>query len=310
MSAVAEVPVNQNEAGLFQKFIIERTDGKDAPGGKHQHDEYFVLNLTTDKNSLPAIMAYAKSCEGAYPILADDLRSKMRDIYAKPHEFVTTPEITLPSGEIIAPFQVARYLSGKGILESLAIDADNKPWVDINYDEARKVANEAGYNLISELQYLAIAYDITKQDENWTGGKVGEGKLFQGLHKGTHDGALAAIVESKDPEERRWHVLSNGERVYDFSGNAYSWVFDDVQGDENGIVAKAFAEDSPTKTTPPYGNREHGIGDHVANGDWSGNALIRGGCWYSGDRAGVFRLDRNWLDYRSSRVSFRCTKSL
>lgn len=59
--------------GLYQKFIVKRTDGSDAIGGKHSDCEYFVLDMTHDKHAIPAIKAYAKSCAEEYPLLADDL---------------------------------------------------------------------------------------------------------------------------------------------------------------------------------------------------------------------------------------------
>lgn len=61
---------NEYERGIYNKFNITRTDGTDAPGGKHHGDEYFVLNLTTDKNAIPAIAAYAAACAAEYPALA------------------------------------------------------------------------------------------------------------------------------------------------------------------------------------------------------------------------------------------------
>jgi hypothetical protein len=44
--------------------------------------------------------------------------------------------------------------------------------------------------------------------------------------------------------------------------------------------------------------------------DWSGDALVRGGCWRSGWRAGVFYLYLDWPVSRSDYVGFRCTKGL
>lgn len=59
--------------GLYNKFIIWRTDGEDAPGHKHDGCRYFVLDLTHDPHSWPALKAYAESCRSEYPQLAHDL---------------------------------------------------------------------------------------------------------------------------------------------------------------------------------------------------------------------------------------------
>lgn len=59
--------------GLIEKFHVERTDGKSAPGQKHDGCEYFVLDITHDPHALPALAAYAASCRADYPLLASDL---------------------------------------------------------------------------------------------------------------------------------------------------------------------------------------------------------------------------------------------
>lgn len=62
--------------GLYGKFIVRRTDGRDHPGEKHDGCEYFVLDLSHDPHAYPALMAYAASCSEDYPLLASDLRAK------------------------------------------------------------------------------------------------------------------------------------------------------------------------------------------------------------------------------------------
>jgi formylglycine-generating enzyme required for sulfatase activity len=114
--------------------------------------------------------------------------------------------------------------------------------------------------------------------------------------------------EPSDPEERRWHQLSNGERIYDFAGNVFTWVFDDVQGDTNGLSGK-ITTDSPSLTTAPYPSTEKGMGYRPdGERDWSGRALVRGGFWGSVSDAGVFYLVSGWPYRRYDHVGFRCTK--
>ena len=59
--------------GLYGKFKIERMDGRSEPGQKHDGCSYFVLDLTHDPHAIPAIRAYAESCEADFPNLAWDL---------------------------------------------------------------------------------------------------------------------------------------------------------------------------------------------------------------------------------------------
>lgn len=225
------------------------------------------------------------------------------------NHFITVPQTTLPNGTVVPSFQVGQYACSQDADGKAIVTPDGKPWVRIDYHEARKACENSGFALITELQWLAIAYDAVNQDCNWTGGKIGDGDLFQGLRNDTVNEAQAGDYVPADSSEQRWLTLSNGERICDMNGNIYQWVFDNVQGDKNGIVASDFAEDSPSITTPPYPNREKGMGDYEV-WDWSGRALFRGGCWYSESDAGVFVLSVGWPDSRDDRVGFRCTKGL
>lgn len=303
--------MNARDIGLYPKFNVSRTDGRDAPGEKHHGAEYFVLDLNDDPHAIPALAAYAESCKTDYPALATDLRAKISAATTGANEFITVPEVKLPNGIVVPSFQAGKYLSARGVADLVRINADDQPWVNVTYHKAREAAAASGYQIETELQALAIAWDISQQDINWTGGKVGEGQVFMGLHKGTVSSGQPGIFESPNAEERRWHQLSNGERIWDAAGNLYRWIFDDLQGDENGVVTEAFSKTSPSITTAPYPSMEHGMGYIPdAGDDWSGNALIRGGCWSSGSNAGVFRL----VDVRPvgdwGNIGFRCTKPI
>lgn len=59
--------------GLYRKFLVERTDGSSAEGGKHENCAYFVLDLDHDPFAWPALKAYEQACAGTYPHLAADL---------------------------------------------------------------------------------------------------------------------------------------------------------------------------------------------------------------------------------------------
>lgn len=302
-----QAQLTDRERGLYGKFIVSRTDGKDAPGEKHYGDEYFVLNLTTDKHAIPTLAVYADACETEYPLLAADLRTKIFESVSASSIFITVPEITLPGGRVVPSFQAAKYLASRGP-GSFAMSAeDGSPWVNINYNEARQAALLSGGALLTETRALAIAWDISQQDINWTGGKVGHGSIYQGIRLGNVSEAQPGTFETSDAE-RRWHQLSNGERIYDFAGNAFSWIFDDVQGDADGITGK-IAADSISLTTAPYPSNEKGMGWRPNGGcDWSGYALLRGGYWGSEAVAGVFDLGYGGPGNPGVNVGFRCTK--
>lgn len=61
--------------GLYEKYTVYRNDCSDMEGGKHQNCQYFVLDMTHDPHSKPALLAYADACErDGYHALARDLR--------------------------------------------------------------------------------------------------------------------------------------------------------------------------------------------------------------------------------------------
>lgn len=233
-------------------------------------------------------------------------------VAADQNRFVTVPETTLPGGLVVPAFQVGQYLCSKGADGKAVVTADGQPWARINYADARKAATDAGFALLTESQAVAIACNVSQQDANWTGGKVGEGSIYQGL-RFDRDDVSQAYPGNHIPadDERRMFVLSNGKTICDAAGNLYSWIFDDVQGDENGLVARAFAADSPSISTAPYPSLERGMGwIPRAGSDWSGDALLRGGCWCSGSHAGVFYLSLDWPGDDYGDVGFRCTKPI
>ncbi len=223
--------------------------------------------------------------------------------------FATVPAVTFPDGSVEPSFQVATYLTSKGEDGAPTISASAAPWVEINYHDAVAAAAGAGLALITERQYLALAIDIASVAANWTGGAVGEGSLKQGLRNGDFDAAQAGDVVPESADEDRWFTLSNGDRICDASGNALSWVFDNVQGDEKGLLKGEFQADSISITTAPFPSMKRGMGWRPSAGDGrSGVALVRGGFWVDGDSAGVFYLSYPDPRYSLDFVGFRCTK--
>jgi len=65
--------MSDKQKGLYGKFNVARTDGKSAPGQKHENCEYFVLDITHDPFAIPALQAYATACAKEYPALFIDL---------------------------------------------------------------------------------------------------------------------------------------------------------------------------------------------------------------------------------------------
>jgi hypothetical protein len=72
------------DSDYYLKYVVNRVDGKDGPGEKHDGCEYFVLDLTHDLNARTAFAAYAEACHRTNPDLAASIRRKLIDIEAQP----------------------------------------------------------------------------------------------------------------------------------------------------------------------------------------------------------------------------------
>lgn len=226
------------------------------------------------------------------------------------NQFVTVPARTLKCGIAVAEFRVAKYMAAIGADGSVTVNADAVPTTRMSYDKGLAVLLAAGLPMLTLTQSAALAEDVASVGENWSGGEVGKGELMRGLHLGTVRGPVNGHYVSPHEAEIREFKLSNGETVFDVAGLLYTHLFDDVHGDARGlVVTESFPENSPVVCGAPAPSGEQGVGYYPDAGeDWSGRALLRGGCWSSVSLAGAFYLYYVWPDYDYYRVGFRCTK--
>ena len=223
------------------------------------------------------------------------------------NQFVTVPGRTLSNGQFVPSFMCGKYFSALDDGGNVVVTEAAVPKVRINYAAARKACADAGFALLTLAQSTALALDVASVPENWSGGQVGDGALMQGLHLGTARGAVDGTYVASNEAERRGFKLSTGDVIFDVAGHLYTWLFDDVQGDGDGLIVNAFAADSPA-VNAPFPALEKGMGWYPdADDDWSGRALLRGGFWFSGSHAGVFSLNVDSPDYDGNYVGFRCT---
>lgn len=72
--------LDKRDRGIYDKFRVERTDGRSEPGEKHDGCRYFVLDVDHDPHAPAALLAYAESCRGdGHEALADDLETLVGD---------------------------------------------------------------------------------------------------------------------------------------------------------------------------------------------------------------------------------------
>ena len=75
--------------GLYKKFNVSRTDGRDQPGGDRAGAEYIVLDLTYCPFARAAALVYADKMAVDYPQAAAELReviAALPPFPLKPHQ--------------------------------------------------------------------------------------------------------------------------------------------------------------------------------------------------------------------------------
>jgi hypothetical protein len=72
--------------GLYNKYKVERRDGRDSPGGDKANARYFVLDLVNDPYAISAMMCYANNAKYDHPELAKDLFELLEELDDKERE--------------------------------------------------------------------------------------------------------------------------------------------------------------------------------------------------------------------------------
>ena len=188
------------------------------------------------------------------------------------------------------------------------------------------------YDLISNPEWMTIAYEIEKTAANWSSGTVGTGMLNRG-HSDSSAGVLG-ITDQSNPyigtgnnsgqapgsgwEQKRTHTLSNGQVIWDFAGNTMEWINWSLGGVLTsapsctggelpgvscaGYAAADYLPDNPAGAAN-Y-NSTKGLGTIFGG---SGIAPNRGGVYNAGAGTGVFALRLDYSDINNfAWVGFRC----
>jgi len=217
---------------------------------------------------------------------------------------------------------------------------EETPWVSVRTSGAksgcRGISVAQGYvDLISNDEWMVIARDIEATAANWSGGEVGNGTLNRG-HSDSNPGNSLSISDPTDPwdqtgqdsstwTQKRTHVLSNGEIIWDFAGNANEWVDWERGGDSfslgpqtcesawksplrfecEDLAPLAYQPANPAGLTIEQYDASNTNTGGVYGG--VGGAAIRGGHAKYGIDAGVFSLHLGSANNSFySTVGFRC----
>ena len=228
--------------------------------------------------------------------------------------------------------------------------AANTPWVSIGqHDAITECASLGkGYHLITNDEWMTIAANLANVASNWSGNTLGAGQLYVGhtdddpanvcaadsddnkAYVETNCTAQAAGgTENDENTQRRTMTLSNGEVIWDLSGNAREWVDyfnDEEKPTPNDGTFREFTAITETATLPlsdmiptnavksfwdDTWDSSQGVGQGRMGTDSSGGALTRGrGYAATAVQSGIFslRLDNTYTN-TSVTLGFRCTVS-
>ena len=223
---------------------------------------------------------------------------------------------------------------------SVGVVGTGLPWVNVTPALAQQKCQiltnsyfgRTGFDLISNAEWMTIARNAEGVSSNWIGGSQ-NGILARG-HSDSLPNQLLPVDNQNNPysgtgnsnstgqEQRRTLHLSNGEVIWDLSGNAWEWVdwssqdFGFQIGPNNcgasstelldvncaALSSVQFRPLNPENRTA-Y-NSGHGLGMFFGG---SGGAALRGGGYDSHTQSGAFGLYLNYSQSNTNnRVGFRC----
>jgi formylglycine-generating enzyme required for sulfatase activity len=230
-------------------------------------------------------------------------------------------------------FCVMKYEAKTGSATVAAsTQATGLPQVSISQTDAITACSNAGASLISNREWMTIARNIEAQGVNWTGGTVGSGGLWRGHSDNNPGNALEASIDDNlgytgtgnvSPSiERRTHTLSNGEVIWDLSGNVWEWNIDTIRGQDKpntnsggfwqelteinnfGILSYDLIRPSNTAW-----NSSQNMGQYYAGPVTNTTifSFLRGSDWDNNNTSGIFSIR---LSYGSNAsdvfIGFRC----
>lgn len=127
------------------------------------------------------------------------------------------------------------------------------PLVSITQTAAVTAAAGACPNcrLIGEAEWLTIAHNLLTVPSNWSGGSVGSGYVYSGHSDNVPASSILASADdaqgytntsNASGNQRRTLTLSNGQVIWDFSGNVWEWTSGQITGNHPGSSSYAYRE--------------------------------------------------------------------
>jgi formylglycine-generating enzyme required for sulfatase activity len=186
-----------------------------------------------------------------------------------------------------------------------------------------------GYHLITNDEWMTIARNIEAQAGNWTSGTVGNGSLFMGNNGGTctvgtacYNGDNPEYTVKTEADITAKLVLSNGNEIWDLSGNVAEWVDKTITRGNMPSLSTSWLEytsvtdygllgrDSYNFAVGKKYNSSNGVGkiyNYYSKGSTEERVFLRGGSWLTGTTAGLLYLSLSYdSSTQTSNHGFRC----
>lgn len=183
-------------------------------------------------------------------------------------------------------------------------------------DASKKSCNKC--HLISEAEWMTIAQNVLNVKSNWSNGSVGSGYVFNGHSDyDPYNPIATASLDDSDgyfgtgnsspSSQRRTLTLSNGEVIWDFSGNYSEWTSGQYSSGQPGVDGGGFAWRDYTEITNngslPVNPMPSGL--NIANsGTWTMADNKIGHIYSNSEYGALFGVRRggNWLNSGSAGV--------
>lgn len=245
--------------------------------------------------------------------------------------FVPEDPVLSTKAFCIAQFEMKKDPSSPEPLSSL----EGEVYTGLNKLESQQACESIYARLPSNTEWNAVARNIANEELNWffdengnklklnRGNSSGSGVLNNSTNIGDHcEGTSDSPCFPHEWKPfKRTHQLSTGEFIWDFVGNAWEIVSDDVVDYELPNLENLYlANLAPTSFMnfvlglpasmacyQPYNNDYCNLGWGWISGAKPGKAIYRGGTKHSGNNAGPFTIDYD--EYPSNRTDyhgFRC----
>lgn len=245
---------------------------------------------------------------------------------------VAMSSLSCPSGFIVVPGSATYGTSDFCVMKYEARNAGSNipvsqpsglPWVAMNQASAISYAPSVvgctGCHLITEAEWMTIAQNVLSVANNWNTGVVGSGYIYSGHNDSAPNTFMVADASDTNGyagetntggNQLRTLILTNGEVIWDLSGNVMEWTQGTATSTEPGINGNGYAFRQWTAITNPGSlsvnaspsgtgiagagswNTSNGIGGIMSNSDESvQRGFIRGGNFGPNGDAGVLSLN-------------------